>query len=89
MSYYCLKCVVSHFIDEEGQEIIKERYFYGKTKEEAEYKYRKYRKTSSKDNAAVADLSTENRGDLLSACSTICTDIITQHPFTRQQCLSR
>lgn len=46
MSYYQIECTTS-FIDEEGQSIAKTKYFYGKTKEEAEYKCRKHLKASS------------------------------------------
>lgn len=67
-NYYKLERVVSRFIDEEGREITKIRYFYGKTKEEALYKYREYLKTSSDKDTATDDLSTENRGNLISAC---------------------
>ena len=67
-NYYKLERTVSHFTDEEGREITQTRYFYGKTKEEALYKYREYLKTSSDKDTATDDLSTENRGDLISAC---------------------
>lgn len=69
MTNYCRsEHIVSRVKDEEGREITKTRYFYGKTKEEALYKYREYLRTSSDKDTATDDLSTENRGDLISAC---------------------
>ena len=49
MEYYQIERVVARYQNEEGQAYTKTRCFYGKTKEEAEYKYHEYLKASSND----------------------------------------
>lgn len=51
MFYYMIERELLRYQNEEGQTITKTGYFYGKTKEEAEYKYRNYLKASSHDTA--------------------------------------
>lgn len=68
MSYYQAAYII-RFIDEEGRSITKTKYFYGKTKEEAEYKCRKHLKASS---------DVRLTGKYMSACKQFALQIISQ-----------